>query len=316
MVGDARKKRHARFSFAAARRFAPDFCLNTRHTVFEFEARRDSIAKARDGSMYVMQAGGETRRRSTIAGVAIDALSFDEVVDAVIAHAAAGGSPAYVVTPNAHHVVLLQKDELLRAVYGGAFLVVPDGVPLLWGTALLGAPLPSRVNGTDLFETLCARAARDGLRVFLLGGRPGAATAAAKRLSARDPALQVCGIYCPPFGFERDALESAKILAQIRAARPHLLFVGLGAPKQEYWMYRNCAAAGVPVSLGIGVSFELVGGVVARAPRWMQRAGLEWLYRLGTEPKRLWRRYVFGNAAFSFLLARQFAAQRIFRRRT
>jgi N-acetylglucosaminyldiphosphoundecaprenol N-acetyl-beta-D-mannosaminyltransferase len=283
---------------------------------FEFEARFDSIANPRDGSMYVMQAGGESRPRSTIAGVAIDALGFDDVVDAIVAHAVADGAPAYVVTPNAHHVVLLQKDALLREVYADAFLVVPDGVPLLWGAALLGTPLPSRVNGTDLFETLCARAARDGLRVFLLGGRAGAAAAAAARLSARDPALDVCGVYCPPFGFEHDPAESGQILARIRAARPHLLFVGLGAPKQEYWMHRNCAGSAVPVSLGIGVSFELVGGVVARAPRWMQRAGLEWLYRLGAEPKRLWRRYVFGNAAFCLLLARQFTEQRIFRRRT
>jgi len=282
---------------------------------FPFEARYHSIAKPRDGSMYVMQAGGESGRRATIAGVAIDALSFDEVVDAILAYAAAGGAPAYVVTPNAHHVVLLQSDPLLREVYAGALLVVPDGVPLLWGAALLGTPLPSRVNGTDLFETLCALAARDGLRVFLLGGRAGAAVAAAARLSARHPALEVCGTYCPPFGFENDPVESEQILRRIRAARPHLLFVGLGAPKQEYWMYRNCVAAEVPVSLGIGVSFELVGGVVARAPRWMQRAGLEWFYRLSTEPKRLWRRYVFGNAAFCVLLARQFAARRILRRR-
>ncbi len=219
--------------------------------------------------------------RADIAGAHVDVLAFDDIVAAIVARAVARGAPAYVVTPNAYHVVLLQRDALLREIYERAFLVVPDGVPLLWAGALLGTPLPGRVNGTDLFEALCACAAREHLRVFLLGGRPGAAAAAAVRLTARHPELNVCGTYCPPFGFENDATESAAVLAALERARPDLLFVGLGAPKQEYWMYRNCPHTKIPVALGIGVSFELVGGVVARAPRWMQRAGLEWLHRLG-----------------------------------
>jgi N-acetylglucosaminyldiphosphoundecaprenol N-acetyl-beta-D-mannosaminyltransferase len=235
-------------------------------------------------------------------------MSFDSVVDAIVAHAAARGEPGYVVTPNAHHVVLFQSDELLREVYAGAFLSVPDGVPLLWAARLLGTPLPGRVNGTDLFEVLAAEAARRGLRVFLLGGRKGAADAAAATLRGRHPKLEICGTYCPPFGFEKEPSEDAKILSALQTARPDLLFVGLGAPKQEYWMYRNRERTAVPVSLGIGVSFELVAGIVNRAPRWMQRAGLEWLYRLCVEPRRLWRRYVGGNAVFCALVARQLLA--------
>jgi N-acetylglucosaminyldiphosphoundecaprenol N-acetyl-beta-D-mannosaminyltransferase len=250
----------------------------------------------------------------TIAGVSLDALAFDDVVEAIVAHAAHGGAPAYVVTPNAHHVVLLQRDALLRETYKRAFLVVADGVPLLWAARLLGMHLPERVNGTDLFEALCARAARQGLRVFLLGGREGAAAAAAARLTARHPSLNICGVHCPPMNFERNATENSLVLASISDARPHLLFVGLGAPKQEYWMYRNCEQLGVPVSLGIGVSFELVGGIVPRAPRWMQRSGLEWLYRLGAEPGRLWKRYLVGNTFFCALVLRQWIAQRSVRR--
>ncbi len=249
-------------------------------------------------------------RNVTIAGVRLDALAFDDVVEAIVAHAARGGAPAYVVTPNAHHVVLLQRDALLRETYERAFLVVPDGVPLLWAATLLGMHLPGRVNGTDLFEALCARAARQSLRVFLLGGREGAAAAAAARLTARHPSLNICGVHCPPMNFEKNATESSRVLASISDARPHLLFVGLGAPKQEYWMYRNCEQLGVPVSLGIGVSFEFVGGIVPRAPRWMQRTGLEWFYRLGAEPGRLWKRYLVGNAFFCALVARQWIARR------
>jgi N-acetylglucosaminyldiphosphoundecaprenol N-acetyl-beta-D-mannosaminyltransferase len=246
----------------------------------------------------------------TIAGARLDALAFDDVVETIVAHAAHGGAPAYVVTPNAHHVVLLQRDARLREIYEHAFLVVADGVPLLWAARLLGMHLPGRVNGTDLFEALCARAASEGLRVFLLGGRAGAADAAAAHLTARHPSLNICGTHCPPMNFEKDATESGQVLAAIGDARPHILFVGLGAPKQEYWMYSTCEQLGVPVSLGIGVSFEFVGGIVPRAPLWMQRAGLEWLYRLVAEPGRLWKRYVIGNAFFCALVARQWIALR------
>ncbi len=245
-------------------------------------------------------------RPVAIAGVRLNDADFAAVVAAVIGHAAAGGAPTYVVTPNAHHVVLFQEDARFREIYDNAGLVVPDGVPLLWAAQLLGEKLNGRVNGTDLFEALCAEAAAYGLRVYFLGGRSGAAESAAARLRERHPALDVCGTYCPPLGFESDAAEAQKIVAQINAADPHLLFVGLGAPKQEYWMHANRDKMRVPVSLGIGVSFEFVGGVVNRAPRWMQTTGLEWLYRLLTEPRRLWKRYLLGNATFCLLVARQF----------
>ena len=255
----------------------------------------------------MLSAEARVPQRVELAGVSVDALDFDAVVDAIVARAQDGAAPAYVVTPNAHHVTLLQDDPLLREIYGNAFLVVPDGVPLLWAARLLGTPLRGRVNGTDLFERLCARAADHGLSVFLLGGREGAADAAAAKLRARHPALRICGTCCPPLGFETDPAQSARVTAAIETARPHLLFVGLGAPKQEYWMYRNCGQLQVPVSLGIGVSFEFVAGTVPRAPRWMQRTGLEWLHRVVSEPKRLWKRYLAGNARFCYLIARQYA---------
>ena len=173
--------------------------------------------------------------------------------------------------------MLFQCDALLGDCYERTLLVVADGVPLQWAARLLGTPLRGRVNGTDLMEARCARAAEGGPRVYLLGGREGAATAAVACPRARHPTLNVCGTHCPPFGFEFEPIEHSRILASIRAARPHILFVGLGAPKQEYWMSRNTQALAVPVALGIGASFEFVGGVVARAPGWMQRSGLEWL---------------------------------------
>jgi len=251
---------------------------------------------------------GTIAGRTTIAGVPIHVADFRTVLRTIVDRAECGDGAAngYVVTPNAHHVVMYQKDALLRQIYDRAFLVVPDGVPLLWAAKFLGGSLAGRVNGTDLVQSLCAEAEARGLRVFFLGGRPGAALAAAERLRARHPALDVCGTYCPAFGFKNDPIECANIVERVNSARPHLLFVGLGAPKQEYWMYRHRDALRVPMSIGIGVSFELIGGVIRRAPLWMQFAGLEWFFRLLAEPKRLWKRYVFGNSAFCMLVARQY----------
>jgi N-acetylglucosaminyldiphosphoundecaprenol N-acetyl-beta-D-mannosaminyltransferase len=248
---------------------------------------------------------GEFSMRVNICGVDIDQISFAEAMMGMLNHAKLRKPPEYVVTPNAHHVVMLQKNERFRQIYQRARWVVPDGVPLLWASRLLNTPLPERVNGTDLFEQLCAMSATLGLKVFLLGGRPGAADSAVAVLTQRYPALSVAGTYCPPFGFEDDRQEQQRMNDAIQAATPDLLFVGLGAPKQEYWIENNYQLLNVPVSLGIGVSFELVSGMVPRAPRWMQKMGLEWFFRLMMEPHRLWQRYLWGNAVFVSLVIKQ-----------
>lgn len=240
-----------------------------------------------------------------IFGIEIDQYSFNEVVDRIIHHALSNNPPAYVVTPNAQHILTLQEDAHFREIYREAFLVVPDGVSLLWAARFLGTPLMGRVNGTDLFEQLCAVAAQKRLRIFLLGGRPGAAEQAKETLQKRHPTLEIVGTYCPLYGFETQPKELALIDAKIEEAAPHILFVGLGAPKQEKWIYANHQRLGVPISVGIGVSFELVADMVRRAPVWMQKAGLEWLFRLLIEPQRLWRRYIVGNPQFVWLLLKQ-----------
>jgi N-acetylglucosaminyldiphosphoundecaprenol N-acetyl-beta-D-mannosaminyltransferase len=238
-------------------------------------------------------------------GIDVDNYSLAEVVDLVADHAADRRSPAYVVTPNANHIVKLRKDPTFQSVYRRAMLSVADGVPLLWVAKSQGTPLKGRVNGTDLYEQLCREAADRGLSVFFLGGRPGAADRAAEVLQERYPSLNVVGTYCPSYGFESDPEEVAAIDRAIRAAEPQILFVGLGAPKQEFWMADHCQALGVPVSLGIGVSFEFVAGMVNRAPLWMQRSGLEWLYRLLMEPNRLLIRTIQFLTVFSALWGRQ-----------
>lgn len=248
--------------------------------------------------------------RIHLCGTAVDGVTLEQAVERIVRHARARGAPANVVTPNAQHLCLVKDDARFAEAYRGAWLSVADGVPLVWAARLLGTPLPGRVNGTDLFERVSAAAAGEGLGVFLLGGRPGAAAEAARVLQARHPGLRIAGTSCPPMGFERDPAALAKVEEEIRAAAPDLLFVGLGAPKQEVWMHEYRARLGVPVTVGIGGSFEMVSGRVPRAPRWMQRAGLEWLFRLGREPRRLVVRYATTNPRFVWMVLRQWMGSR------
>ncbi|TAE57209.1 MAG: glycosyltransferase [Nostocales cyanobacterium] len=243
--------------------------------------------------------------RINICGVEIDPYNFDQVLEKIVNHCLEKGRPEYVVTPNAMHILTLQKDADFREIYKKAFLVVPDGVSLLWAAKFLKTPLNGRVNGTDLFEKLCAIAAEKGLKVFLLGGRPGAAEKAKEVLENRHHNLRIVGTYCPEYGFETRPEELGLINFKIQSAAPDILFVGLGAPKQEKWIAKHYLSLKVPVSLGIGVSFELVSDMVNRAPVWMQKTGLEWLFRLLVEPQRLWKRYILGNPAFIWLVIKQ-----------
>lgn len=246
------------------------------------------------------------RERVNICGIYVDTYTLDEIVDLIVNHALSSNATSkYVVTPNAHHILLLKNDPYFREIYRNAFLVVPDGVSFLWAGNFLGTPFQGRVNGTDLFERLCAVAAKERLGVFLLGGRPGAADGAARVLKDRHRHLSIVGIDCPPYGFEEDRKELKRINTKIEAASPHFLFVGLGAPKQEKWIYENIEELDVPISVGIGVSFEFVAGMVGRSPEWMQKVGLEWLFRLLIEPRRLWKRYLVGNPLFLWWVLKQ-----------
>jgi N-acetylglucosaminyldiphosphoundecaprenol N-acetyl-beta-D-mannosaminyltransferase len=240
-----------------------------------------------------------------VCGVGIDQYSLDEAVDVITDHIYNGQSSQYVVTPNTQHAVLLKSDLRFRDVYNSAFLSVPDGVPLLWAAKLLKTPLSGRVNGTDLFEKLCEVAAQENLKVFLLGGRPGVAEKTKAVLQNRHSRLDIVGTYCPPYGFESIPGELERINDIIRSRSPHILFVALGSPKQEMWIYNNYQSLGVPISIGIGASFELVAGMVPRAPKIMQNMGMEWLFRLFMEPRRLWKRYVVCNTLFIWLVIQQ-----------
>lgn len=243
--------------------------------------------------------------RARIGHAQVDCCSLTEAVEAIAYRAAAGGPSTCVVTPNAQHIVLLESDGGLREAYAKADLVIADGASLVLASRLLGEKLRLRVAGVDLFEQLCGQAAELRLRVFLLGGRPGSAELAAARLQRQFPNLIVAGTCCPPMGFENDGHELHAVDEAIRAAQPDLVFVALGAPKQERWMERYGRRSGAAVLIGVGGSFEIAGGVLRRAPRLLQRLGCEWLYRLLLEPRRLWKRYLIGNGKFVWIVLRQ-----------
>ena len=245
------------------------------------------------------------RERVRIGRSNIDAVTFDEALDRLVELADDPSGAAQVVTPNAQHIVLLESDPYLRKIYSDAALVVPDGISLVYAAWLLGTPLKERVTGVDVLQGLCARASERGLRVFFLGGRRGAAEEAAARLKAVHPKLKVAGTSCPPYGFHLREAGLNEVSREILAARPDILFVALGAPKQEHWIYEHGSKLGVPLSIGIGGSFEMISGMTRRAPRWIQAAGFEWLFRLALEPRRLWMRYLIGNVQFVGIVLRQ-----------
>lgn len=240
-------------------------------------------------------------RRIQLLDMPFDAVSFADALDLLIG-LACSDRPAYAVTANVDHVVRFHRCPDVRHLYAQADLVVADGMPLIWASRLLGTPLPERVAGSDLFPALSAKAAEHELSVFLLGGAPGTAQRAADILQARHPRLRVAGTCCPDHGFENDPLQASRVVEAVCAAQPDILFVGLGSPKQEKWIASNRAACGAKLSVGVGISFSFVCGDVARAPRWVQRAGLEWTHRLLQEPRRLWKRYLLEDTKFFALV--------------
>jgi N-acetylglucosaminyldiphosphoundecaprenol N-acetyl-beta-D-mannosaminyltransferase len=239
--------------------------------------------------------------RISIVGVGIDSISMDQALTR-IAESVAARQFSYAVTPNVDHIMQLRTDPELRAVYAKADLVLADGVPLVWASGILGTPLKQRINGTDLFERTCEVAARRGYSIFLLGGNPGAAVNAATCLQGRYPELKIAGCACPGLGFHLDPAQNLAIQTQIRESGADILFVGLGAPKQEKWIYEYARESGVAFAVGIGISFSFVAGEIRRAPLWVQRHGLEWSWRLIAEPRRLWKRYLFDDIPFISLV--------------
>ena len=237
-----------------------------------------------------------------IEGIPFAALRMKEIVGLII-RKHTEGCGGWVVTPNIDILRRLMKDTSFRnLVTSESTLFTADGAPVIWLSRLLGTPLPERVAGSDIFVELVSEAALHGKSVYLLGGTPGVAEAAAGILKVKSPSLRIAGCHAPPFGFEHDEEEMAKIRRLLETTRPDIIFVGLGSPKQERLIALLRPLLPRSWWLGIGVSFSFVAGDVRRAPIWMRKTGLEWFYRVLQEPRRLFRRYFLIGIPFALQL--------------
>jgi N-acetylglucosaminyldiphosphoundecaprenol N-acetyl-beta-D-mannosaminyltransferase len=242
------------------------------------------------------------RWRLRLGEIWIDALTLDQVLEEIVSLVGArrGG---FVVTPNVDHVVKADSNERFRQAYEAASLSLADGMPLIWTSHLLGCPLPEKVSGSDLIVPLMRVAAQHDWGVYLLGGGPGVAEGAARALRAR-MGVRIVGTDSPVIASGVPADGSVEAVERIRRAQPDLVLVAFGTPKQEIWIHQVSDAIRPAIALGVGAGLDFLVGRVRRAPAWVSRAGLEWVFRLTQEPGRLWRRYLAEDLKFLLIFAR------------
>jgi N-acetylglucosaminyldiphosphoundecaprenol N-acetyl-beta-D-mannosaminyltransferase len=251
--------------------------------------RADQLADARSCPVTSV-------RRVNILGVGVSAVNMATAL-AVLRRWIATRQCQYVCVTGVHGVMESQRDPSMKRIHNRAGLVTPDGMPLVWLSKLAGEREVDRVYGPDLMLACCADSVAQGYRHFFYGGGAGVAELLSERLCARFPGLQVAGTYTPPFRpLSRE--EAEEIVGRINEADPDIVWVGLSTPRQERWMAEHVGRIRAPVLIGVGAAFDFHAGLKRQAPRWMQRSGLEWLFRLSTEPRRLWRRYLSNNPAF------------------
>lgn len=237
-----------------------------------------------------------------ILGMRIDGTSYADASARVLAWARAG-ERKLVYVANVHMIMEGHDDAAFRTLINAGDLVTSDGMPLVWMLRALGVKGQTRVYGPDLTLHICEAAAREGVRIGFMGGRPEVLAPLERNLEERFPGLQIAYMHSPPFR-PMSAGEAAEIAADVKAAGVQILFVGLGCPKQEHWIAANAQHFDCPL-LGVGAAFDFHAGQVRQAPSLLQQAGLEWLFRLAVEPRRLWRRYVYNNPRFVVLAAAQ-----------
>ena len=236
------------------------------------------VARSADGKRY------------DFLGLPVDALTCDEALSCV-AQLARTPEPSHVLFLNVDVMVKADKSPELKGAIKHSDLSLMDGKPPLKVAQRWGIPLPEKVSGSDFVPAVCAMAAHEGLSIFILGGKKGVPDAARDNLLAKYPALNITGVYSPEFGFEQNPVELKKINDLLSKAKPDILLACLSCPKQEIFVEKNMGIYKAPVSISCGATVDFLAGNVQRAPEWVSRAGVEWLYRFLKEPKRLFRRY-------------------------
>jgi N-acetylglucosaminyldiphosphoundecaprenol N-acetyl-beta-D-mannosaminyltransferase len=245
----------------------------------------------------------DSNARIRVGTLELDVLDKPAAIDAIV-RLVRDGRGGTVFTPNVDHVVQAEHDATFREAYLRADLSLVDGTPVLWAAKLLGTPLPEKLSGSDMFDPLIERAAVEGLRVVLLGGGPGIAELAAEKLRQRLPKVQIVDTLAPRIGLSATDEEREAVERLIRA-KADLIFVCLGAPKQELFSDRNRRALAPAVLVCFGAAVDFAAGTMPRAPTWMSQMGLEWAFRLGREPRRLASRYLLRDPEFFKIIAKQ-----------
>jgi N-acetylglucosaminyldiphosphoundecaprenol N-acetyl-beta-D-mannosaminyltransferase len=235
-------------------------------------------------------------RCTNILGVGVSAINMAQTLD-VIDQWITAQTPNFVCVSGVHGLTESLRSPELRAIHNEAGLVTPDGMPLVWLSRARGARHVERVYGPDLMLACCARSEQRDYRHYFYGGAEGVPERLAERLVRRFPRLRVAGCLSPPFRALSPAEQEATV-RKITATSPDIVWVGLSTPKQERWMHAHVGRVGAPVLIGVGAAFDFHAGLKRQAPRWMQRSGTEWLFRLMCEPRRLWRRYLINNPTF------------------
>jgi N-acetylglucosaminyldiphosphoundecaprenol N-acetyl-beta-D-mannosaminyltransferase len=260
-----------------------------------------AVGVARIGAASVRPYSGRTRSRTAssgrvdgdripISGVLIDRVGLAEATTRIAAFLSSERLHQ-IVTVNLDFLQIARADATFRRTIDEADLAVADGMPLVWASRLMGRPLPERVTGNQLVHECCRLSAAMRAGIFLLGARPGIAEAAAQKIAASYPGAVVAGAFSPSFG-PRSPNADREVVERVNRSGARILFVALGAPRQDNWIAAHRHELDVRVAIGVGCSLDVLAGSVPRAPLWMQRSGLEWLYRLRLEPRRLWHRYL------------------------
>jgi N-acetylglucosaminyldiphosphoundecaprenol N-acetyl-beta-D-mannosaminyltransferase len=241
---------------------------------------------------------------ANVLGVKISAVDLKSAIDLADRWIGSKAGYGYVCATGVHGVMEARADSELRRILNHAFLNAPDGMPMTWVGRLQGLREMDRVFGPDLMMAICQLSVERGYRNFLYGGKPGVAHMLSETLQKRFPGLQVVGTYTPPFRALTQE-EEKEVLAQVRESRPHIIWVGLGAPKQERFMAQYVDYLQVPLMFGVGAAFDYHTGSIRDCSAWVKRAGLQWLHRLVQDPRRLWKRYLLNNPAFLWHIAWQ-----------
>jgi len=241
-------------------------------------------------------------QRANILGVGVSAINMRQALE-IIQNWISKRDPHYVCVTPAHSIMDCYNDPRLRPIFNRSGMTTPDGMSIVWILRFLGHQHVERVYGPDLMQAVCEVSLKHGYRHYFFGGAPGVVQDLEEKLTLDFPGLQVVGNYAPPFG-PVSPEEDHQIIEHIRSLNPDILWVGISSPKQEIWMAEHVDKLDVPVLIGVGAAFDFLSGRKKQAPHWIQRSGLEWLYRFLSEPKRLWRRYV-QYPYFAFLLLTQ-----------